>query len=86
MDDKQCPLVIIGATEDGQKELVALEGGIRESEQSWLEVLLDLKRRGLETPPTLGIGDGAQGFWKALLKLRTPPAGSAVGSTRPPTC
>ena len=68
MDDRQCLLVIIGATEDGHKELVALEGGIRESEQSWLEVLLDLKRRGLETPPTLGIGDGALGFWKALSK------------------
>ena len=68
MDDKQCLLVIIGATEDGHKELVALEGGIRESEQSWLEVLLDLKRRGLKTPPTLGIGDGALGFWKALAK------------------
>jgi transposase-like protein len=68
MDDKQCLLVIIGATEDGHKELVALEGGIRESEQSWLEVLLDLKRRGLKTPPTLGIGDGALGLWKALAK------------------
>jgi transposase-like protein len=68
MDDRQCLLVIIGATEDGHKELVALEGGIRESEQSWLEVLLDLKRRGLKTPPMLGIGDGALGFWKALAK------------------
>lgn len=68
MDDRQCLLVIIGATKDGHKELVALEGGIRESEQSWLEVLLDLKRRGLKTPPTLGIGDGALGFWKALAK------------------
>lgn len=66
MDDKQCILVIIGATENGQKELVALEGGIRESEQSWMEVLVDLKRRGLETPPELCIGDGALGFWKAL--------------------
>lgn len=66
MDDKQCILVIIGATENGQKELVALEGGIRESEQSWLEVLVDLKRRGLKTPPELCIGDGALGFWKAL--------------------
>jgi transposase-like protein len=66
MDDKQCILVIIGATENGQKELVALEGGIRESEQSWMEVLVDLKRRGLKTPPELCIGDGAMGFWKAL--------------------
>jgi transposase-like protein len=68
MDDRQCLLVIIGATKDGHKELVALEGGVRESEQSWLEVLLDLKRRGLKTPPALGIGDGALGFWKALAK------------------
>ena len=68
MDDRQCLLVIIGATKDGHKELVALEGGIRESEQSWLELLLDLKRRGLKTPPALGIGDGALGFWKALAK------------------
>ena len=60
--------MIIWATEDCHKELVALEGGIRESEQSWLEVLMDLKRRGLKTPPALGIGDGALGFWKALSK------------------
>jgi transposase-like protein len=66
MDDKQCILVIVGATENGQKELVALEGGIRESEQSWMEVLVDLKRRGMKTPPELCIGDGALGFWKAL--------------------
>jgi len=66
MDDRQCLLVIIGATEDGHKELVALEGGIRESEQSWIEVLVDLKRRGLQTAPELAIGDGSLGFWKAL--------------------
>lgn len=68
MDDKQCLLVIVGATEDGRKELVALEGGIRESEQSWLEVLVDLKRKGLQAPPELAIGDGALGFWKAMAK------------------
>ena len=68
MDDRQCLLVIIGATEGGRKELVALEGGIRESEQSWLEVLVDLKRRGLQTPPELAVGDGALGFWKAISK------------------
>ena len=68
MDDRQCLLVIIGATEDGHKELVALEGGIRESEQSWIEVLVDLKRRGLQTAPELAIGDGSLGFWKALSK------------------
>ena len=68
MDDRQCLLVIIGATEDGRKELVAIEGGIRESEQSWLELLVDLKRRGLQTPPELAVGDGALGFWKAISK------------------
>ena len=68
MDDRQCLLVIIGATEDGRKELVALEGGIRESEQSWLEVLVELKRRGLQTSPKLAVGDGALGFWKAISK------------------
>ena len=69
MGDKQCILVIIGVTEDGRKELIALEGGIRESEISWMEVLVDLKRRGLETAPELAIGDGALGFWKALSKV-----------------
>lgn len=68
MDDRQCLLVIVGATEDGHKELVALEGGVRESEQSWLDVLVDLKRRGLQVPPDLAIGDGALGFWKAISK------------------
>jgi len=66
MDDRQCLLMIIGATEDGHKELVALEGGIRESEQSWIEVLVDLKRRGLQVAPELATGDGSLGFWKAL--------------------
>ncbi|MGB2687866.1 MAG: IS256 family transposase [Desulfobacterales bacterium] len=68
MDDRQCLLVIIGATEDGHKELVALEGGIRESEQSWIEILVDLQRRGLQTAPELAVGDGSLGFWKALSK------------------
>ena len=69
MGDRQCLLVIIGATDDGQKELVAIEGGFRESEQSWIEVLVDLKRRGLLTPPELAVGDGALGFWKAISKV-----------------
>jgi putative transposase len=69
MDDRQCLLVIIGATENGHKELVALEGGFRESEQSWIEVLVDIKRRGLQTSPELAIGDGSLGFWKALSKV-----------------
>lgn len=66
MDSNQCLLVIMGATADGAKKLIALEEGYRESEQSWLEVLLDLKNRGLHQAPQLAIGDGALGFWKAI--------------------
>ena len=69
MDDRQCLLVIIAVTEHGHKELVALEGGLRESEQSWTELLVDIKRRGLQVPPELAIGDGSLGFWKALGKV-----------------
>jgi transposase-like protein len=69
MDDKQCLLVIMGATADGAKELVAIEGGFRESELSWRQLLLDMKSRGLTTAPQLAIGDGALGFWKALSKV-----------------
>jgi transposase-like protein len=68
MDDRQCILVIIGATRDGEKELIAVEGGYRESESSWLSLLTDLRRRGLEKAPELAIGDGSLGFWKALAK------------------
>jgi putative transposase len=64
--DAQCILVIIGATKDGRKELVAIEDGYRESTQSWRELLLDLKRRGLKIAPKLAVGDGALGFWSAL--------------------
>ena len=65
-DERQCILVIIGATADGTKELLAVHDGTRESEQSWKEVLLNLKDRGLEHGPELAAGDGALGFWKAL--------------------
>jgi len=65
-DDAQCLLVIIGATPEGKKELVGLIDGVRESAQSWKELLLDLKRRGLATGPELAVADGALGFWKAL--------------------
>lgn len=65
-DASQCMLVVIGATADGKKELVAIGDGYRESEASWKEVLLDLKARGLKMDPKLAIGDGALGFWKAL--------------------
>jgi len=65
-EDRQCILVLMGATADGHKELIALHDGYRESEQSWRELLLDVKSRGLSIDPKLAIGDGALGFWKAL--------------------
>ena len=68
-DDRLCLLVIVGVTEHGHKELVAIEDGYRESEASWLEVLRGLQQRGLSTAPKLATGDGALGFWKALHKV-----------------
>jgi len=68
-NNRSCILVIIGATDKGKKELVAIEDGHRESEQSWTEVLQDLRNRGLDQSPKLAIGDGALGFWKALAKV-----------------
>lgn len=64
-DAKLCALVIIGVNERGEKHFLAIEDGLRESTQSWREVLLDLKKRGLNSPE-LAIGDGAMGFWAAL--------------------
>jgi transposase-like protein len=64
-DEKQCILVLIGATPEGRKELVGFTDGSRESAHDWRELLLDLKRRGLVVPPRLVIADGALGFWKA---------------------
>ena len=69
MDDTQCVLVLIGADEWGRKEILGLTDGYRESTQSWRELLLDLKRRGLSHPPDLAIGDGALGFWAALREV-----------------
>src|ERR1700693_2460024 len=65
-DAAQCLLVIIGATPEGKKELVGLIDGVRESAQSWRELLLDLKRRGLAMGPELAVADGAVGFWQAV--------------------
>ena len=62
----ECMLVIIGATPEGKKELVGFQVGTRESAQSWRELLVGLKARGLAIAPELAIGDGALGFWKAL--------------------
>ncbi|MGY3621609.1 putative transposase [Bradyrhizobium sp. USDA 10063] len=64
-DEKQCILVLIGATPEGRKELVGFTDGARESAHDWRDLLLELKRRGLDVPPRLAIADGALGFWKA---------------------
>jgi len=66
---RQCILVLMGATADGQKELVGITDGYRESEQSWAELLLDLKARGLSIDPKLAVADGALGFWAAARKV-----------------
>ena len=65
-DQAQCILVIIGATPEDKKELVGFTDGLRESAESWRELLLDLRRRGLSVAPELAVADGALGFWKAL--------------------
>ena len=77
-EEKQCVLVLIGADEWGRKEVIGLSDGYRESTQSWRELLLDLKRRGLAHAPEIAIGDGALGFWAALREV--------FGSTREQRC
>ena len=62
----ECMLVLIGATPEGKKELIGFQTGMRESVQSWKELLVDLKARGLSVAPEVAVGDGALGFWKAL--------------------
>ncbi len=65
-DHAECMLVLIGATPEGKKELVGFQVGVRESAQSWRELLIEVKRRGLTVAPEIAVGDGALGFWKAL--------------------
>jgi putative transposase len=65
-ESAECMLVLIGATPEGKKELIGFQTGVRESTQSWRELLIDIKRRGLEIAPDLAVGDGALGFWKAI--------------------
>jgi putative transposase len=65
-ESAECMLVLIGATPEGKKELVGFQTGVRESAQSWRELLIEIKRRGLEIAPDLAVGDGALGFWKAI--------------------
>ena len=68
-EDRQCILVLMGATKDGKKELIAMTDGLRESALSWKELLLDVKRRGLAIDPKLAVGDGALGFWDAIAEI-----------------
>ncbi len=68
-EERQCILVLMGATGDGRKELIGILDGYRESEQSWTELLVDLKARGLAIEPKLAVGDGGLGFWAALRKV-----------------
>ncbi len=77
-NQRQCILMVMGATPEGKKELVSVQDGYRESEQSWKELLLDLKARGLEQGPELATGDGALGFWKAIRQV--------YGETREQRC
>lgn len=65
-DQAECMLVLIGATPEGKKELIGFHVGVRESAQSWRELLIDMKGRGLSVAPKIAVGDGALGFWKAL--------------------
>lgn len=75
---RQCMLVLIGVTQYGEKAFLAIEDGYRESEQSWREILVGLKARGLRLAPKLAVGDGALGFWAALSKV--------YGNTRHQRC
>jgi transposase-like protein len=65
-DHGECMLVLIGATPEGKKELIGFQVGVRESAQSWHELLVEAKSRGLKIAPEIAVGDGALGFWKAL--------------------
>lgn len=76
-EHRLCALVIIGVNSQGEKQLLAIEDGVRESTQSWREMLLQLKARGMNAP-ALAIGDGAMGFWGALEEI--------YPSTQPQRC
>jgi putative transposase len=65
-DHGECMLVLIGATPEGKKELIGFQVGVRESTQSWRELVIDVKQHGLQIAPEIAVGDGALGFWKAL--------------------
>jgi transposase-like protein len=79
--EAECILVIVGATPEGSKELLGFHVGVRESAQSWRELLIDIKARGLAMAPEVAVGDGALGFWKAVDEPRRailPPEGSLL--------
>ena len=82
----ECMLVLIGATPEGKKELIGFQTGMRESAQSWKELLVDLKARGLSIAPEVAIGDGALGFWRALDEAFPIDAPSAVLAAQDTEC
>jgi transposase-like protein len=84
-EDRLCCLVLVGVRADGRKELIAVGDGYRESEDSWAEVLRDLKRRGMRAP-VLAVGDGALGFWPRSGRSSRRPGSSAAGCTRSRGC
>lgn len=85
-DDRLCLLVIMGVNEQGEKRLLALSDGYRESKASWLNILQDLEARGLKTAPKLAIGDGALGFGLLWMRHGPKPVANAAGYTRQPMC
>jgi putative transposase len=84
-DEKQCILVLIGPTPEGRKELVGFTDGARESAHDWRDLLLDLKRRGLDVPLQLVIANAALRFWKAAGEVWPKTREQRCGCTRPPT-
>ena len=79
-------LVLIAGTPEGKKELLGFQVGVRENAQSWRELLVDLKARGLAIAPELATSDGALGFWKALDEVLPSTSTNAAPCTRPQTC
>ena len=85
-DHGECMLVLIGATPEGKKELIGFQVGVRESTQSWRELLIDVKQRGLQIAPEIAVGDGARSASGRRLTKSFPARGtSAAGCTRPST-
>lgn len=85
-DDRPCVLVITGALPAGAKELVAVAQGQRESKLSWIEVMRNLKARGLTEAPELAVGDGSLGFWRPKNRNFPKHSHNVAGSIKRPTC